>query len=199
MPSTLLLETLCIKESKVEHISYHNWRFNQSRRELFGIESFCDLAPLLTPPTLGTYRCRILYGRTIESIEYIPYQPKEIKRVALVRSAIEYSYKYANRRELDALKESSPKSDDIVIIQDGLITDTSIANIAFLENGQWITPKKPLLKGTTRQRLLESGFLREKNIPSEIISSFDGVALMNAMVGFKIISPIWMKAEVHYG
>ncbi len=195
----MLLETICIKDSEVLHLYYHNQRFNKARKELFGIESFFDLATILSPPSIGIYRCRILYDYSIQEIEYIPYQTKNIQTITLIESTLEYNYKYADRSELDSLKKSASMSDEILIIQNSLVTDTSIANIAFLENKIWITPKKPLLAGTTRQRLLDNGFLREKNIQADKIHLFDGVALMNAMVGFKIITPIWMKAEVNYG
>ncbi len=72
----MLLETICIKDSEVLHLYYHNQRFNKARKELFGIESFFDLATVLSPPATGTYRCRILYDYSIQQIEYIPYQPK---------------------------------------------------------------------------------------------------------------------------
>ena len=48
--------------------------------------------------------------------------------------------------------------DEILIIKDGHITDTSISNIVFrLPDGWWLTPFTPLLKGIMRTYLLESG------------------------------------------
>ena len=64
-----------------------------------------------------------------------------------------YDLKYFDRKIFDDLKKNI-KADDILIIKNGFITDTSIANILFFDGKKWITPKKPLLKGTVRERLL---------------------------------------------
>ena len=194
MDSPLLLETICIKDGKALHLEYHNRRFNKSRLELFGIDNYLDIATLLNPPRDGVYRCRLLYGESIKSVEYIPYTPRDIRSIIAIDSSIEYSYKYANREEIDMLKKSALGSDEILIIRDSLVTDTSIANIAFWEDGRWITPKTPLLAGTTRQRLIDTKLLTQKDIKIDEIYQFNIVALMNAMVGFRIITPTWIKA-----
>jgi 4-amino-4-deoxychorismate lyase len=186
----LLLETIRIEEGSTLHLDYHNQRFNLVRKRLFSIHKPIDLADLITPPPEGLYRCRILYGRTIQKVDYIPYAPKSIRTISLVESDISYSFKYADRSELEHLLSLSPQSDEVLIVKEGLLTDTTVANVAFLEKGKWITPKRPLLEGTTRKRLLDEGFLTAKTIRSDEIDRFDGFALMNAMIGFKILNPI---------
>ena len=47
-------------------------------------------------------------------------------------------------------------------MKQGLLTDTSIANIALSDGTHWYTPAHPLLKGTKRAALLEEGILQEK-------------------------------------
>ena len=80
------------------------------------------------------------------------------------------------------------EGDDILIIKDLLVTDTSIANIAFeTSGGEWITPKNPLLKGTTRARLLDEGKLKEADIRVHELRSFTKVALLNAMIDFDVL------------
>jgi 4-amino-4-deoxychorismate lyase len=191
--SPLLLETISIESGEALHINYHNIRFKRTREELFGLGEDFDLAKIIEAPDENNYRCRILYDQTIHSIEYIPYQEKSIKKIKVVHSDIEYNYKYADRTKLNELLEENSQSDEVLIIKNGLVTDTTIANIAFLQRGVWITPKMPLLAGTTRQRLIDTGFLRPIEIKYREIPHFDGVALMNAMVGFKIITPTWVK------
>ena len=44
--------------------------------------------------------------------------------------------------------------------------------------------KTPLLKGTSRQRLLQSGFLTPKDISKNELLNAKKIALMNAMIGF---------------
>ena len=81
----------------------------------------------------------------------------------------------------------------VEIIKDELITDTSIANIALYIENQWFTPKKPLLKGTTRARLIYEEFLTEKDLTVEDLKKSTKFAVMNAMVDFKILNDIEFK------
>ena len=186
--SPLLLETISIKDAEIQNIVYHNQRFNRSRGELFGVDNHIDLSRFISPPDSGNYRCRVIYGGDVESIEYLPYRPKDIKKILLVDSDIEYKYKYLNRAELNNLSKKYGDYDDILIVRDGLITDTTIANVALRRDGKWYTPKKPLLEGTTRQRLIDNGFLSTQDIDKSNLTDYDSFAIMNAMIDFKIIN-----------
>ncbi len=72
--------------------------------------------------------------------------------------------------------------DDILLVKEGLITDTTIANIAFYDGNSWYTPQHPLLKGTKRAQLLDQGLLLEKDLKPEDLSSFIAIRLFNAMI-----------------
>ena len=189
--SSQLLETIKIVDGKIYNIEWHNNRFNKSREKLFQKKEILNLEGFITPPKRGLYRCRILYGKDIDSIEYIPYTPKIIESIKIVKSDIDYSYKYSDRKEINSLLKRS--FDDIIIEKDGFLTDTSIANIAFYNGQQWVTPKKPLLHGTMREQLLYENFLIVKNIKSREIQNFSHFALMNAMIGFQIQKRITIK------
>ena len=52
---------------------------------------------------------------------------------------MEYNYKWEDRSQLDALYAKRENVDDILIVKNGLITDTLYANIAFEKSGQWFT------------------------------------------------------------
>lgn len=186
-PLPTLLETIRCEDGTIDNLSYHQKRLEKSRRELFGFESPLELAPLLKAPHKGLYRCRVLYSRTIESIQYIPYAPKALNTLQIVPSSLSYHYKYADRSELESLLNAHPHADDIIIEKNGLITDTTIANLAFFDGKKWITPEKPLLEGTMRAKLIDEGFLHPQTIRSKEIAHYQQVALINAMLGFKII------------
>jgi 4-amino-4-deoxychorismate lyase len=186
----LLLETIKIEEGKIHNLRYHQDRCDQSRQALFQSEDILELSSIIDAPKVGLYRCRILYGETLHSIDYLPYIPKKIQTLRIVSSDIEYSFKYANRDTLNALLESNKDVDEVIIEKDGYLTDTTIANIAFFDGKQWFTPEKPLLKGTMRAKLIDEGFLHTKEIKKEDIPHYSQVALMNAMIGFKIINDI---------
>ena len=186
--SPLLLETIKIEDGKIHNLSYHQDRCTKSRQALFQSSNILDLSSLIDAPKTGLYRCRILYGEVLHSIEYIPYTPKEIQRLKIVSSDIEYSLKYANRDALNALLESNKDVDEVIIEKDGYLTDTTISNIAFFDGKQWFTPVKPLLEGTMRAKLIDEGFLQPKEIKREDLYHYSQVALMNAMIGFKILN-----------
>ncbi len=184
----LLLETIRIEGGKIHNLGYHQQRCNKSRQILFDSHDVLDLSSCIDAPKTGVYRCRILYAERLHSIEYIPYSPKEIDSLKIVSSDIEYSLKYANRDALNALLESNKDVDDVIIEKEGYLTDTTISNIAFFDGEHWVTPAKPLLEGTMRAKLLDEGFLQLKEIKKEDLQNYSQVALMNAMIGFKILN-----------
>jgi 4-amino-4-deoxychorismate lyase len=186
-----LLETIKIEDGQVMNIEWHNRRCNRSRLELFDEKNLLKLEEFIEPPKRGLYRCRILYDKEVKSIEYIPYSPKKISSLKIIQSDIDYSYKYSNRDELNRLLDK--KYDDIIIEKNGLLTDTSIANIAFYDGKSWLTPHKPLLEGTVREKLISERFLIVKNIKCEDINCYSHFALMNAMIGFQIEKSIKIK------
>jgi len=185
----LLLETIRIENGRVFNLPYHQKRCDESRRELFGSEASLNLSTLLTTvPPQGLYRCRIIYAREIQSIKYIPYTPKEINTFRIVPSEIDYHFKYAQRDELNDLLRKNSDVDEILIEKEGFLTDTTISNVAFYDGEAWYTPKKPLLKGTMRAKLLDEGFLNPRDIAKEDLQHYTQVALINAMLGFRILN-----------
>ncbi|GIT99042.1 aminotransferase class IV family protein [Sulfurovum sp. TSL1] len=184
----LLLETIKIEDGVIHNLSYHQLRCNKSRQILFDSHDVLDLSSCIEAPKTGLYRCRILYAEHLHTIEYIPYTPKEIQRLKIVSSDIEYSLKYADRDALNALLESHKDVDEVIIEKKGYLTDTTISNIAFYDGKQWVTPAEPLLEGTMRAKLIDEGFLHPKEIKKERLQNYSHVALMNAMIGFKILN-----------
>jgi 4-amino-4-deoxychorismate lyase len=180
------LETIRVESGEVSNLELHNIILNRTRESFFRDISPIDLREFIkNPPVEGLYRCRVIYSRDIESIEYIPYIPREFKSFKVVESNIDYLYKYVDRGELDNLRLTSG-ADEVIVEKDGYLTDTTIANIAFFDGKRWITPKNPLLRGTFREKMLLDGLLVEKNIRSDDIKHLLSFALMNAMIGFQL-------------
>jgi 4-amino-4-deoxychorismate lyase len=184
------LETIKILDGDIAHLEYHQQRY-QSVLKHFNADGFKQLHKFIKAPKKGLFRCRVLYTPdNIDDIfvEYIPYEKREIKTLKIVYDdTIDYRFKSTNREDINRLFMMRGDCDDILIVKEGFITDTSIANIA-LYDGIWKTPKHPLLKGTTRQRLLDNGELTEEDIRVEDLASFSKVALLNSMIGFDIIA-----------
>jgi len=189
----LLLESIKIDEGEIYNLPYHQKRCDKSRKSLFNSDHILTLSSIIKPPPRGLYKCRIIYADTLHSIEYIPYQEKEIHSLKIVPSSMSYDFKYANRAKLNTLLSKFSHYDELIIEKDGYLTDSTIANIAFYDGKQWITPTHPLLKGTMRQKLLDEGFLILKDITSANLKDYTQVALMNAMLGFKILKHIHPK------
>ncbi|WP_295021981.1 aminotransferase class IV [Sulfurimonas sp.] len=187
----IFFETIKAVNGKIYHLEYHQKRYEKTLND-FSIKIKYDLRNFIDPPKDGVYRCRLVYDITKSPhticVTYHEYKKRDINLLRIINcNDIDYGYKYESRKELNDLFELRDKCDDILIIRDDLVTDTTIANIAFWDDGKWITPRKPLLMGVTRARLLDDGKIFEADIYAEDIKNFTKVALLNAMIDFDII------------
>lgn len=184
----MLFETISIIDGKALYVEYHQKRLDRSQKALFKSFTPIYLNKIIKPPSnRGKLKCKVIYADKLIEINFSAYYEKNIKSLKIIKSDIDYSFKYCNRDELNELYAKRGSADDILIVKNGLITDTTIANIAFWDGFRWITPKSPLLKGTIRDRLIENGFLIQKDIYVDEIKKFKSFAIMNAMIGFKHI------------
>lgn len=182
------LETIKVVDGNVQNIAYHQKRYEEVVASLDG-SAFLQLKEHIKAPSLGLYRCRVVYDKKgIVSISYHRYEKKIVQTLKLIEAeTLDYAKKYANRAGINKLLEKRGSCDDILIVRDSYICDTSIANVAFFNGKSWLTPKRPLLKGTTRERLIKDGILVEEEIMIEDLKKFSQMALMNAMINFDII------------
>ena len=182
------IETILIKNGRPKNLPYHQRRVERTVSRFFGVRPIELDKYLLRVPSEGLFRCRLTYGKTIENIEFIPYTTMKKSKLLAIESDLIYNYKFQDRSSLeDLLKQAQQKKcDDALIVKNGLIADTTIANIAFFDGKRWITPALPLLQGTARARLLESGMIIPENITIDELERFSHFALMNALSGFYI-------------
>jgi len=180
-----LIESVKVQNRQLYNIEAHNDRIAFSRRAVFALEDRIDLRDhILLPDTLdsGLYKCRIIYEREVQKVEYIPYTPKPVRALRIVHNdAIQYEHKFLNRSCIEDLLQGSD-ADDILIVRQGFVTDTSYANIVFFDGNNWVTPARPLLFGTKRQVLLERGVIRQADISYTDLKQFIRAALINAMI-----------------
>lgn len=184
------VETICVEHGRVYNLSYHNERMNRTRRVFWGENvEVLQLEDYIHPQQYEKRtRCRVVYGKSIVKVEYFMYHIREVNSLKLVHcdEAI-YSYKSTDRSLLNALYEKREDNDDVLIVRNGLLTDTSIANIALFDGVNWYTPVHPLLKGTRRQSLLDERILFERDINISEIGNYQKIALFNAMIPFRTI------------
>lgn len=180
------IETIRIEKGRLRNIAYHDRRMNEVRREVWGVDRSASIETYIdASPYEERTRCRVAYGRDVESVEFFPYQIRPVHSLQLVRGGqIEYRRKRADRSELNALFACRGEADDVLIVRGGLLTDTSIANIALGDGTGWYTPASPLLEGTQRACLLDAGMIRPLDIHADDLSRFQKIRLFNAMIDF---------------
>lgn len=180
------IETIRIEKGRLRNIAYHDRRMNEVRREVWGVDRSASLETYIdASPYEERTRCRVTYGRDVESVEFFPYQIRPVHSLQLVRGGqIEYRRKRVDRSELNALFACRGEADDVLIVRGGLLTDTSIANIALGDGTGWYTPASPLLEGTQRACLLDAGMIRPLDIHADDLSRFQKIRLFNAMIDF---------------
>ena len=184
----LLFETIKIINGEPVNLDFHQERFDKSRYELFGIPKSLFLSEVISVPreyASGMVKCRIIYEKHIRQVQYDFYKPRRIRRLRLVEcNNIDYRYKYADRSLLNLLFQQKKNCDEILIVKNGLITDTSFSNIIFDDGEKWVTPNEPLLKGTQREYLLKKGIITGEEIKADEIFHFLGFKIINAMLTF---------------
>jgi len=179
-------ETIKVKDGVLKNLEFHQKRVDKTRFELFGFsDKLCLKEEISDIPLNGVYRLRMDYKKKTESTSCKKYNRKNINSFKVVNTNISYDYKYADRRAINDLLVGG--YDDVIILKNGSITDTSTANIALHVNGVWLTPIDPLLEGTTRARLLKTGFLKCANLTIKDLIKAENFAIMNSLIGFKII------------
>ena len=185
----LFIETIRIENGQICNLEYHTERLNRTRAVFWKDIAFIDLKEFIYPPNiLGVQKCRIVYGKRIEEITYTSYQVRKVSSLRLmVDNTIDYTYKKVDRERLNALFSQRGAADDILVIKNGFLTDTSIANIALYDGNTWFTPAHPLLNGTKRTKLLEKHLIVEKDISLSQINDYSYIMLFNAMIDWEQI------------
>jgi len=176
-------ESIKCEDYDILNLSFHEKRIMKSISKNFSLNEY------INPPSNELLKCKLVYNEDeIISIEYTPYIKKKIEVFKFVyENDIIYNKKRLKRDDINNLFEKKELADEIIIVKNSLLTDTSIANIAIFDGSIWLTPKKPLLEGTMRASLLEKQEIFEKDISVEMFKNAKKVALMNAMIGFDVL------------
>ena len=179
-----LFETIAIENGKIQNIALHQARYERSLITYYGKSAvtFFNLLDLIQAPKEldnKLVRCRIDYNAHQTKISYLEYIPKTHRVFKpIVCNEIDYSLKYVDRELINALFAQKGKADEIIIIKEGFVTDCSIGNLAFRKGGQWFTPNTPLLQGTQRTYLLQSGQLQKLKLDKNNLNSLTKFELL---------------------
>lgn len=180
-----LFESLCVQDGKLLNSQWHENRFQTSYNQYYGSPAPFFLLEGLNIPnnfSKGRVKLRIRYNQKDRIFHFEHYQTQKIESLQLVYTEeLDYSFKYTERENLNALFSQKGKSDDVLIVKKGRITDSLYANVVFFDGNEWWTPNHPLLKGTCRARLLSQEIIKEILLEVNDLKNFKGLKLINAM------------------
>lgn len=182
-----MVESLKIENGHLLNADLHSERMARSVFGVYNVLRDYDLKELIKVPTEaknGVYKCRIVYDDKKYHIDFIPYKIRDIRSLKIVHDdEIDYSYKFLNRNGIDELFKLRGKCDDIIIIKNGFVTDTSFSNVILRKtDGNWVTPDTYLLEGTRRKGLLQKGVISETSVGFNDLKDYEEVRLINAMI-----------------
>jgi 4-amino-4-deoxychorismate lyase len=181
------LETIRLEDGSLEKLDYHNARIKRTMAAFYpGRELILSQELAAEAPKNGLYKCRTIYDTEIRKIEFVPYSPPKIQSLKIVAAdKLNYAFKFLNREKLNSLFQLRGKTDDVLLVKQGLVTDTSFCNVLFYNGKQWLTPAYPLLQGTQRQFLLEKELIHLADIRPQDLHHFTKIRLINAMIRFE--------------
>ncbi|MBG0782083.1 MAG: aminotransferase class IV [Bacteroidales bacterium] len=184
-----LLESILLIDGQFPLLDYHQARMDYATENLFGIyvkPSLRDWINAHPYPVRGKYKCRILYGKRMQQPNYQVYYYKPVKKLQLIKAnRLSYKLKFTDRAALNYLHQLKREADDVLIVQNDLITDTTYCNIAFRYGNEWFTPANPLLKGVQRAFLLDQGLLKAADLKVSDLRHFSHFKCFNAMIGWE--------------
>jgi para-aminobenzoate synthetase/4-amino-4-deoxychorismate lyase len=108
------------------------------------------------------------------------------------RSDVWLYHKTTRRAPYERRRDARPDVDDVLLVNDrGEVTESTIANLAALIDGDWYTPpvEAGLLAGTYRAVLLRQGELVERPLPMGSVRAAERLALVSSVRG-------WRRAEL---
>jgi len=181
------IESIKVEDQKIFLTELHQKRMNDTFSN-FGKVCKIDIYSLflnLEHDEDGLYKFRIEYDLDNNfKTQIVPYAISGHDDFELViDNEIDYSFKSANRNQLQTLKDKS-YADEVIIAKNNQITDTTYSNLLFLKDKTWFTPKTYLLNGVMRQSLLASKRIKETEITIDNIKEFSHFQLINALNDF---------------
>jgi len=176
-------ETIRVAGGVVEHSDLHLERMRRTCMFHFNEFHFENIFEDIRILHKELMKLNIWYNQHETEIKVSEYVPAVNKKIEIVECNpdFDYSFKYSDRSYLKNLLQSASGADEIIIVKNGFVTDTSKANIVFEKDGELCTSDTYLLNGTMRQFLLKTGKIIEKTIRVEDIQNYENIYFINAM------------------
>lgn len=182
-------ETLLAQDGSVRHFEYHRQRMERTLRANGLTVPHSDWFVRLEQELAGLAkerespsRLHVDYDGSTWSVQTGSAPSRPIRTLRLVEdNRISYPYKSTDRSQLDRLFALRGEADDVLIVKEGHLTDTSIANLLLLRHGEWFTPRQLLLLGTTQVRLVDELHLQFVPIAPRELECYEQLWIINAL------------------
>jgi len=197
MNGITFFETIRVDDGKISNFDLHVKRSSATIHHHYGVLYEIPFEQLLEEHFLkeqpqkeyslhnGIFKFRVVYSNRVLKHTLTPYSPQPLNTLKVVECKdIEYDYKYENRSRIESIRSLRGGCDDILIIKDGFVTDTSYGNVLFKlkRDNNLYTPTTFLLNGTKRQFMLSKGIIFERELRIENLNECESFYMINAMV-----------------
>lgn len=178
------LETIRIDHGVVQLLDAHQRRLSHVFSFHYPNIEPHDLSALAWDdiPSDGIYKCRILYNSSQLHRQFIPYEKKSINSVVFEEGVVNYPFKYSFRLPWNIWADHAQDSQEVIVVSDGLIRESTYANVAFQIDGQWLTPTEPIFHGVMREYLIAQKTITPSKLSISDVMRSDSVRLFNAMM-----------------
>jgi len=180
-------ETIKIVNGIIQNPQFHQNRIDETLLSCYNLKTNDSIIDSIIVPDefkSGLVKCRLSYDISEHLSSFQNYEIRKVTSLKLIFcDDIEYKYKYSDRTVINELLLHKEDCDDILIVKNGLMSDTSFSNIILFDGKKWLTPDTPLLNGTCRQRMLQKGRIEESRIAFGDLKNFQNLVLINAMRG----------------
>lgn len=186
------IESIKLQDGEFKRLDLHQGRIHKAFEAFYPNEKVFDLVEFLRnsdfPTEKGIFKCRIIYDSKIRQLEFRQYIMRPVNSLRLVETEIKsLPYKPENRSLYNAAFALRDDCDDVLLVKNGYLTDTSYCNIALFDGNNWFTPRIPLLYGVNRAELLKESVLVEKDIKVQELKDYQQIALFNSMIEFGVL------------
>ncbi len=198
LPAFHLLETMLYEPARgFLLLERHLARLGRSAAH-FGFA--CDLprlrAALEPPPDAGPSRVRLTVGEDgtplVEWLPFDPAPPVRPWRLAWTRQPVDSRepllyHKTTARSLYDAARAEHPEANDVLLVNErGEVTESGLANLVVLLDGQLLTPPVTcgLLPGVYREWALAHGLIREQTLTPAEVKRAERLFLINSVRRF---------------
>lgn len=183
-----LFETIAIIDGESQNLAYHQQRLESTMNQYFHTQPQQQLADMICVPDefqQGSVRCRIDYNASEFQQQFSLYSPRKINSFQCVYTEdLDYCFKYSDRKRLDSLK--TLQADEIIIINNGKVSDCTIGNLLFYRKGKWFSSQDYLLKGTQLTKLVETGVVDLVQITAQDLLQYEQIMMVNALNPFDL-------------